>query len=250
VTAVKNGVGFLNRVRSTHANRGSQGLAGVGRFDFDYAAAHPDPGNPDYAPGDADPFGLIAGPQGGFYVVDGASNTLDFVTKRGDISVLAFVPDPPGHKPIYDAAPTCAARTSNGDVYVGTESNSLYRWNGRRLTQVLRGGKVGQVVDCIADSSGNIYLANLASKIGEGSAGFIEKPFDGSIVKVTPDRRTSYVARGLNYPTAMALGPDGHLYVAVNSLCPSNLALLTPQNSMPGGCPASGKVVRLGRVGH
>jgi hypothetical protein len=247
VTAVQNGVGFLNRVRSTDANRGYEGVAGVGRFDFDYTVSHPDPGNPDYMPGDADPFGLIAGPRGGFYVVDGASNTLDFVTKRGDVSVLAFVPDPPNHQPIYDAAPTCAARTQNGDVYVGTESNSLYRWDGKTLTEVLRGGKLGQVVGCTADSRGNIYLANLASMIGESSTGFIEKPFDGSIVKVTPDRKTSYVAKGLNYPTGLTLGPDDHLYVDVNGLCPHDLLLLTPQNSTAGGCPASGKVVRLDR---
>jgi hypothetical protein len=245
VTAVQNGVGFLNRVRSNDAKRGYVPVAGVGRFDFNYAVAHPDPGNPDYMPGDADPFGLIAGPHGGFYVVDGASNTLDFVTKRGDVSVLAFVPDPPNHQPIYDAAPTCAARTPNGDVYVGTESNSLYRWDGKNLTEVLRGGKLGQVVGCTADSRGNIYLANLASMIGESPTGFIEKPFDGSIVKVTPDRKTSYVAKGLNYPTGLTLGPDDHLYVDLNGLCPRDLSLLTPQNSMPGACPSAGKVARL-----
>jgi hypothetical protein len=246
VTAVQNGAGFLNRVRSTGANRGFEGVASVGRFDFDWTVAHPDPGNPDYMPGDADPFGLIAGPHGGFYVVDGASNTLDFVTKRGDVSVLAFVPDPPNHRPIYDAAPTCAARTPNGDVYVGTESNSLYRWDGKSLTEVLRGGKLGQVVGCTADSRGNIYVANLTSMIGGSpSTGFVEKPFDGSIVKVTPDHKTTYVVKGLNYPTGLTLGPDDHLYVDVNGLCPHDLSLLTPQNSMPGGCPASGKVVRL-----
>jgi hypothetical protein len=247
VTAVQNGAGFLNRVRSTHANRGYQGLAGVGRFDFDYTVAHPDPGNLDYMPGDGNPFGLTAGPHGGFYVVDGGSNTLDFVTKRGHVSVLAFVPDPPSHQPIYDAAPTCAARAPNGDVYVGTESNSLYRWDGKTLTEILRGGKLGQVVGCTADSRGNIYLANLTSMIGESSTGFIEKPFDGSIVKVTPDRKTSYVAKGLNYPTGLTLGPDDHLYVGVNGLCPRDLSPLTPQNSPPGGCPASGRVVRLDR---
>jgi hypothetical protein len=248
LTAVQNGAGFLNRVRSTETNRGYEAVAGVGRFDFDYTVAHPDPGNPDYMPGDADPFGLTAGPQGGFYVVDGASNTLDFVTRRGAISVLAFVPDPPNHQPIYDSAPTCAARTPHGDVYVGTESNSLYRWDGKSLTEVLRDGKLGQVVGCTADGEGNVYLANLTSAIGGSPAtGFSEKPFDGSIVKVTPDRQTTYVATGLNYPTGLTLGPDDHLYVDVNGLCPQDLSLLTSQNSMPGGCPASGKVLRLNR---
>jgi hypothetical protein len=226
-------------------NRGFDGFASVGSFDFDYAAGNPDPGNPEYAPGDANPFGLTAGPRGGFYVVDAASNTLDYVTRRGEISVLAFIPDPPEHRPIYDAAPTCAARTPNGDVYVGTESNSLWRWDGTTLTQVLSNGKVGQVVGCTADDEGNIYLANLASKIGGSFPNFNETPFDGSIVKVSPDLRTSYVARGLNYPTGITLGPDDQLYVTVNGLCPSDLSMLTSENSTPGGCPASGEIVRL-----
>jgi hypothetical protein len=248
VSAVQSRSGFLNELNSLRSNGGWESLAGVGRFDFDYAAAHPDPGNPEYAPGDANPFGLAAGPFGGFYVVDAASNTLDFVSKRGDISVLAFVPDPANHEPIYDAAPTCAARTPNGDVFIGTESNSLWRWDGTGLTQVLSGGKVGQVVGCVADKRGNIYLANLASKIGGSFPNFNEAPFDGSIVKVTPKLTTSYVATGLNYPTGLTLGHGGDLYVAVNGLCPTDLSLLTNDNSPPGACPESGKVIKLSRA--
>jgi len=159
--------------------------------------------------------------------------------------VLAFIPDPPSHQPIYDAAPTCAARTPDGDIFIGTESNSLWRWDGSQLTQVLTGGQVGQVVGCVADRDGNVYLANLSSKIGGSFPNFNETPFDGSIVKVAPDLSTSYVVSGLNYPTGIALGPDGDLYVAVNGLCPSDLSLLNDQNSTPGGCPDSGQVIRL-----
>ena len=43
----------------------------------------------------------------------------------------------------------------------------------------------------------------------------------------------------------VGLGPDGHVYAAINGLCPSDLSLLTSQNSPPGACPAAGKVVRL-----
>jgi hypothetical protein len=249
VTAVQHGAGQLNELRSLSANGGVETLAGVGRFDFEYAAAHPDPGNPEYTPGDANPFGLTAGPSGGFYVVDAASNTLDFVGERGRISVLAFIPDPPNHEPIFDAAPTCAARAPNGDVFVGTESNSLWRWHEGRLTKLLAGGKVGQVIGCVADKRGNVYLANLSSKIGGSFPNFNEKPFDGSIVKVSPDLTTSYIAKAINYPTGLTLGPDGKLYVAINGLCPKDLTLLTSKNATPGGCPESGEVVRLDTTG-
>ncbi|MBJ7599672.1 ScyD/ScyE family protein [Candidatus Nephthysia bennettiae] len=245
VTTTQRQSGFLNQVRSVHSNHGWDHVAGVGRFDFDYAVAHPDPGNPEYQPGDANPFGVTAGPAGGFYVVDAASNTLDFVSSRGVINVLAFIPDPPNHQPIYDAAPTCAARTPNGDVYIGTETNSLWRWDGRALTKVLSGGKLGQVIGCVADRHGNIYLANLSSMIRGTFPNFNEKPFDGSIVKVTPRLTTSYVATGLNYPTGLTLDEAGTLYVALNGLCPKDLSLLNSQNSPPGACPEPGKVVRL-----
>jgi hypothetical protein len=250
VTTVQNGAGFLNRLGSLDGNKGVAGVAGVGRFDFDYAAAHPDPGNPEYLPGDANPFGLAPGPSGGLYVVDAASNTLDFVSADGKISVLAFVPDPPNHEPIFDAAPTCAAVTPNGDVFIGTESNSVWRWDGSGLTKVLSRGKVGQVVGCVADRRGNVYLDNLTSKIGGSFPNFNEKPFDGSIVKVSPELKTKYVARGLNYPTGLTLGPHSDLYVDINGLCPSDLSLLNDQNSIPGGCPESGQVAVLAAAGR
>ena len=101
------------------------------------------------------------------------------------------------------------------------------------------------MIGCVADRHGNIYLANLSSTIRGTFPNFNEKPFDGSIVKVTPRLTTSYVATGLNYPTGLALGEAGDLYVAVNGLCPKDLSLLTSDNSVPGGCPESGKVVRF-----
>jgi hypothetical protein len=237
--------GRLDRVASLHANHGWHHVAAVGRFDFDYAAKHPDPGNPEFMPGDADPFGLIAGPSDGFYVVDAASNTLDLVSQAGKIRVLAPVPDPPTHQPIFDAAPTCAARVPNGDLFVGTESNTLWRWDGHALTKVLEGGKIGQVIGCTADRHGNIFVANLTSQIRGSFPNFNEKPFDGSIVKVTPRLVTSFVATGLNYPTGLTLGEDGALYVALNGLCPKDLTLLTSGNAPPGACPEPGKVVRF-----
>jgi hypothetical protein len=247
VTAVQSQSGFLNRVESLHSNRGWHNVAGVGSFDFDYAATVGDPGNPEYLPGDANPFGILSGQSGRFYVIDAASNTLDLVSTRGAIEVLADIPDPTDHQPIFDAAPTCVARAATGDLFIGTESNSLWRWDGHhKPTQVLSGDqKIGQVIGCVADRHGNIYLANLSSRIRGTFPNFNEKPFDGSIVKVTPRLTTSYVATGLNFPTGLTLGEGGALYVAVNGLCPKDLALLNSDNSPPGACPEPGKVVRF-----
>ena len=104
---------------------------------------------------------------------------------------------------------------------------------------------MGQVIGSVADRHGNIYVANLSSRILGTFPNFNEKPFDGSIVKVTPRLSTSYVATGLNFPTGLTLGEEGSLYVAVNGLCPKDLSLLNNQNSTPNACPEPGKVVRF-----
>jgi hypothetical protein len=231
------GVGNLVELRSLTASRGWRTLARVGRFDFNYVRMHPQPRTPP----DGDPFGLTTRPSGGFYVVDAASNTLGSVNAQGLISVLGFVPGPPHHKPIYDSAPTCAARTPDGALVIGTESGTLFRWKHQQLTRLLVGGKVQQVVGCVADAHGNVYLANLDPSVKH----FIGKPFTGSVVEVTPKLKTSYIARGLNYPTGITRGPGGNLYVTVNGLCPTKLSLLNSHNAPPHACPGSGKVIRI-----
>jgi hypothetical protein len=230
-------VGNFVAVRSLRANHGWRSLARVGRFDFNYVRNHP---QPDARP-DGDPFGLIVRPSGGFYVVDAASNTLDSVSVRGSTSVIQFVPGPPNHEPIPDAAPTCAARTPDGALDIGTESGLLWRWTNGPMTPLLVGGKVQQVVGCVADAAGNLYLANLDPSVKN----FIGRPFTGSVVKVTPALSTSYVASGLNYPTGITLGPDGNLYVTVNGLCPTTLSLVNSRNAPSHACPGSGKVLRI-----
>jgi hypothetical protein len=237
LTKIINEVGNFVEVRSVRANHGSRTLARVGKFDFDYTSMHPQPRTPP----DADPFGLIVRPSGGFYVVDAASNTLGSVTVKGRISVTGVVPDPPHHEPIYDAAPTCATRVPDGALVLGAESGMLLRWKHHGITRLLVGGKVQQVVACVADAHGNVYIANLDTSVKH----FIGKPSTGSVVKVTPRLKTSYIARGLNYPTGMTLSPDGHLYVTVNGLCPKKLSLVNSQNAPAGACPASGKIISI-----
>src|SRR5262249_56078053 len=100
----------------------------------------PDPGNPDFNPGDADPYGVLAA-DGGVYVADGGSNTLSFVRNGGKMKGLAYVPHPPRHQPVYDAVPTCLAK-ARGSIFIGTLAGSLLRRPDGQLTQAQPGGKL------------------------------------------------------------------------------------------------------------
>ena len=181
----------------------------------------------------------------GTYVADGGSNTLSFVDPSGESSVLAYVPDPPNHKPLYDSVPTCVAKAGDA-IYVGTLTGSLYKWANDELTLVLKRGDVlRHIVGCTSDAAGNLYLVNMTEKF----AHFNPVPNSGSIVKVASDMSTSYVVapdEGLSYPNGITFGPDGKLYVTVNSICPADVSGVAAPGWPPKDyCPTGGQVVRL-----
>src|SRR3989442_4682348 len=106
VDAAKEQAGALLSVKASGSWRK---VAGVGEFDFNWTA--------DKAPQehDANPYGVLA-VNGGSYVVDAGSNTLNFVSKRGEITILHHFawknPDPAGF-PSVDV-PTCVVRADDG----------------------------------------------------------------------------------------------------------------------------------------
>jgi sugar lactone lactonase YvrE len=216
----------------------------VGASDYRWVVENdPSPGNPDFAPGDADPYGVL-GTADGVYVADGGSNTLSVVDDTGVNTVLAYVPDPPNHRPLYDAVATCVA-DANGTIYVGTLTGSLYRWQNGALEQVLHGGTLRAVVGCTSDANGNLYLVNLTQRFRS----FNPEPGTGSVVKVAPDLSTSYVVapdQGLNYPNGIAVGPDDALYLTANSLCPADPRPAYAFGVSRDACPrGGGTVLRL-----
>jgi hypothetical protein len=181
-------------------------IAGVGEFDFDWTA--------DKAPQehDANPYGVLA-VNGGSYVADSGSNTLNFVSNRGHITILHHFPMKYAAFP-SDEVPTCVAQAGDS-LWVATLAGHLFRMDGTSATPVPN-EFLKHVTGCAADQENNVYFVNMWTSPGPPS------PFSGDIVKFNADEATSSViAGGLTFPNMDVVGPDGNLYFSAGSVCPA-----------------------------
>ena len=239
---LKQGVSQVGRLIRANGRGGYTALANVGYKNYNYIATHPkiDPANPDFTPGDSNPYGVSAGRRGA-YVVDAGSNTLDWVGYDGRIKILAYIPNPPGppdQRFPYDAVPTCVVQTRNG-VYIGDLSGRAWKYSHGHLRQLNTKGLTGSIQGCTADRSGNVYFVTMFKGF-DPTFGFA--PNTGSVTKIDTRGHASMYADGLNLPGGATFGRDRHLYVANNSICPTDTTGLPPQL-----CPTSGTIVRFDR---
>jgi hypothetical protein len=215
----------LGQLISVSRDGSWRAIAGVGAFDFDYTGTLPPPNEHD-----ANPYGVLAAKGGGAYVADAGANTLNFVSKRGKISILQhFFLSAPNDFPT-DAVPTCIAQ-AKGSLWVADLAGRLFRIHGNTVTQVPL-TLIHHVTGCTADEDGNLILVNMWTTAG------LPSPFTGSVVKYRTDKGSaSVVAQGLNFPNMVTIGPEGALYVSADSICPAG--------GIPGLCPNGGTVLRI-----
>jgi hypothetical protein len=221
---VSAGTQQLGQLISVSRNGSWRAIAGVGAKDFDYTTTLPAPNEHD-----ANPYGVLAA-KGGAYVADAGANTLDFVNKRGQISILQhFDRFAPTDFP-RDAVPDCVAQ-AEGSIWVADLSGRLFRIHGDTATQVPL-ALIHHVTGCTTDDNGNLYLVDMWTSPG------LPTPFTGDIVKFnTDDGTSSVIASGLNFPNMDVVGPDGNLYFSADSICPAG--------GIPGLCPKGGSVWKL-----
>lgn len=208
-------------------------LADVGDSDYSWALVHKN-----LVPGqfpDANPNALaVVGDT--TYVADAGSNTLDGVDGAGNVSQLAFVPNPAQS----DAVPTCVAVGPDKNLYIGQlapgappNGGNIYRYN--VSTHKLSVWKTGfNVVDgCGFDKAGNFYAVEFqASGFNPGPGGDPR----GDVIKVAPNGSRTIIGFGqLFFPQGFALDGKGGFYVSNFSILPG----------FTGGGP-TGQVVRVG----
>jgi hypothetical protein len=174
------------------------------------------------------------------FVVDAGSNTLSEVMRDGTTRVIAFIPN----DPVRDSTPTCVAQGPDGALYVGTldlvanlfvfgpGQSHVYRVDPNTSESYLTAAHVWAsglttVTACTFDRSGNFWATEMFQPNSAGPPGdLVRIPFSNPSVK-------EHVGGGsLPVPGGVTAGPDGSLYVSVNSA-----------NTAPG----SGMVVRVAR---
>jgi hypothetical protein len=192
--------------------------------------------NPDFQPGDANPYALAATRRGS-YVVDGGSNTLTWVPNRGRPRVLVAFPNPPAGGNAYDSVPTCVAK-SGDKVVVADLNGRIFVVGGSRVTvapanvRSVGGAFLVAAGGCAADRKGHVFISDI---------------FGGGLVRLSLHRMTLKWVRPpgtFNFPSGIALGGRGALYLSNNSVCPSFPTPVAPDNPCGG---VTGSIVRIDR---
>lgn len=194
--------------------------------------------DPDGTGPDSNPFGLAAGPDGNLYVAEAGANDLLRVTPEGHVSTVAVWPD--------DPVPTSVTFDHAGKAHVGILSRAPFLQGSARVDQVAVDGTevvvadpsavevpdLTAVVDTTLGPDGALYALEMSSEFILDPPPPHWQPNSGRVLRIGRGG-PEIVVEGLNFPTKMALGPDGALYVSNNSV-------YTP--------PGSGEVLRFALV--
>lgn len=199
-------------------------LAGGSVLNLADLATYEATSNPDGRGLNSNPFGLLVTPGGGFVVADAGGNDILGVTAGGTISTLAVLPARPTPlpfgPPLIESVPTAVALGPDGAYYIGELTGApyprgfanVYRFD--PLTRDLAVAVSGftNIVDLTFGPDGSLYVLQI-SRDGLASP---TGPVPGALLRVDPrtGARTTILSEGLDFPTGVAVGPDGSIYVS------------------------------------
>jgi DNA-binding beta-propeller fold protein YncE len=191
---------------------------------------HEEDENPAGGPIDSNPFAVLAEPAGRI-VVDAGGNSLLYAAANGTVETLAVFPSQPNpafpsspplppFPPTVESVPTSVARGPDGALYVGELTGfpfvqglaRVYRVVPGQSPQVVCGG-FKAIIDIAFAPDGSLLVVENAT------GGLFFAPNTGRLSRLNlADCSRTPVLTELNRPTAVAVGPDGAIYVTNNGV--------------------------------
>ena len=218
-------------------------LSNVGDQMYQFTGAHKSLFPDDFP--DSNPYGVLVmrDSKGAVrtFVADAGANTISEVNSNGTLRVVAYTPNETT-EPFRDSTPTCIAQGPDGMLYVATldllanfetpgrshvfriDPNATFDPQHPTEPQVWASG-LTTATACTFDRAGNFWATEMFQPNSAGPPG------DVVVIPFQHPSQITHVGGGsLPLPGGIAQGPDGRMYVSINTA----------------GAPGSGAVVRLG----
>jgi hypothetical protein len=187
-------------------------------------AQHESAQNPDGLEINSNPFGFLLNQNGGFVVADAGANSILSVTAAGAASSISVVPPRPNPlpfgPPVFQSVPTTVATGPDGAYYAGELTGvpfplgaaNVYRLDPTTGARTVAHTGFTNIVDLAFDADGNLFVLQISANGLASPMG----PAPGALVKVdaSTGMRTTIASQGLVFPSSLAVGPDGSLYVS------------------------------------
>ncbi|HEX9208122.1 MAG TPA: ScyD/ScyE family protein, partial [Steroidobacteraceae bacterium] len=177
--------------------------------------------NPAGGPYDSNPYGLDALP-GRLVVADAGANAVidacghpNCVNSAGTLTVLPSTLQ--GREPV----PTTVKQGPDGWLYVGQLTGAPFFPGASTIYRVPPGGGTPQpyvggltaVVDIAFDTDGTLYVLEFAKGFQNGNPGLGQ----GRLKRMRPGQAVETVLDNLSFPGGLAVGPDGDVFISVDS---------------------------------
>ena len=216
-------------------------LSDVGDQNYKWTGDHVDLFPSDFP--DSNPYGVLVvkdrHQRVRTFVADAGANTISEVKRNGVLRVISYIPNETV-PPLRDATPTCIAQGPDGMLYVATldlvanfgsptgGKSNVWRVNPNAnfpTAPTLWATGLTTATACTFDRSGNFWATEMFAPNATGAPGDVVRiPFRH------PTHQTHIGLGQLPLPGGIAQGPDGVMYVTINSANPT---------------PGSGAVVKL-----